>query len=281
MVASNIALVLLSLAMAMANAGTNKSALGVDAPEYDQRPLARSLAVPPSEQRAAWTPTSSHSDGDSLEAGGASSPSVSRSVSFKFTTNAELRTAIREYLSQGCPDVANCQAHSDYGDTIGDWDVSRVEDFDGLFVNNYYNSIPGAAAFNEPINWDTGSATTMKHMFYGALAFNQPLSFHTAKMSFMFYGTTAFNQPLSFDTAKMGSMFYGATAFNQPLSFDTAEMWAMFDGASAFNQDLCHFGDNFSLNDVQVEDMFQDSGCSNKDSPNSASGPWCAATTCQ
>ncbi|EJK68257.1 hypothetical protein THAOC_10582, partial [Thalassiosira oceanica] len=58
----------LTLAMAMANAGTNKFALGLDAPEYDQ--LARSLAVS-SKQRAVWTPTSSHSDGGSLDAGGA------------------------------------------------------------------------------------------------------------------------------------------------------------------------------------------------------------------
>ncbi|EJK45727.1 hypothetical protein THAOC_35645 [Thalassiosira oceanica] len=311
----------LTLAMAMANAGTNKFALGLDAPQIDQ--LARSLAVS-SEQRAAWTPSSS--DRGSLDAGGASedeggmhksrsggadghhvslhqggpfdsrqervlksmwiqqlfktrpptrqptrpptgglrtrpptgrtrpptrrpssspvilsssptpppsvgptaqpsakpmssspstspsispsvsptssptssptaspsvspssspsgSPSVKPSVSFKFTTNAELRTAIREYLSQGCPDDANCQAHSDYGDTIGDWDVSRVEDFSRLFVNNSYNSIPGAAAFNEPINWSTGSATRMSYMFLRATAFNQPLSLDTAKVT--------------------------------------------------------------------------------------------------
>ncbi|EJK44186.1 hypothetical protein THAOC_37298 [Thalassiosira oceanica] len=333
--------------MAMANAGTNKFALGLDAPEYDQ--LARSLAVS-SKQRAVWTPTSSHSDGGSLDAGGAGgasedeggrhisrsggadghhvslhqggpfdtrqervlkslwiqhlfktrpptrqptrpptgglrtrpptgrtrpptrrpssspvilsssptpppsvgptaqpsakpmssspsasptispsvsptnspsssptaspsvspslspsgSPSVKPSVSFKFTTNAELRTAIREYLSQGCPDDANCQAHSDYGDTIGDWDVSRVEDFSRLFVDDSFDSITGAAEFNEPINWDTGSATRMSYMFLRAMAFNQPL--------------------LSFDTAEMFSMFGGATAFNQPLSLDTAKV---------------------------------------------------------
>ena len=35
-----------------------------------------------------------------------------------FTTNAELRTAIREYIDQGCPSDANCQARSDYGGAV-------------------------------------------------------------------------------------------------------------------------------------------------------------------
>ncbi|EJK51047.1 hypothetical protein THAOC_29819 [Thalassiosira oceanica] len=76
----------------------------------------------------------------------------------------------------------------------------------------------------------------------------------------------------------MEAMFRGATAFNQPLSFDTAKvdyMTEMFNGATAFNQDLCHFGDNFSQ-PIDVEGMFQNSGCSNKNVPTSASGPWCA-----
>ncbi|EJK62799.1 hypothetical protein THAOC_16572, partial [Thalassiosira oceanica] len=67
MIASKIAAPFLTLAMAMVNAGTNKFALGLDAPEFDQ--LARSLALS-SEQRAAWTPSSS--DRGSLDAGGAS-----------------------------------------------------------------------------------------------------------------------------------------------------------------------------------------------------------------
>ena len=36
----------------------------------------------------------------------------------QFTTNAELKTAIREYLDQGCPTNANCQAHSTYGGAV-------------------------------------------------------------------------------------------------------------------------------------------------------------------
>ena len=35
-----------------------------------------------------------------------------------FTTNSELRTAIQEYLSQGCTTDVNCQARSDYSGAV-------------------------------------------------------------------------------------------------------------------------------------------------------------------
>ncbi|EJK49253.1 hypothetical protein THAOC_31893 [Thalassiosira oceanica] len=118
-----------------------------------------------------------------------------------FTKKAELATAMGDYVSQGCPNGPNCQATSVHGGAIGNWDVSRLTDFSFLF-----DSFSGADAFNEPINWNTESATSMKKMFEGATAFNQPLSFDTAKvtsMQYMFQGATAFNQPLSFDTANV------------------------------------------------------------------------------
>eukprot|EP00964_Phaeocystis_antarctica_P054326 scaffold31916_cov48-Phaeocystis_antarctica.AAC.1 len=46
----------------------------------------------------------------------------------------------------------------------------------------------------------------------------------------MFYGASAFNQPLSFDTSSvtnMYGMFWSASAFNQPLSFDTSSVTTM------------------------------------------------------
>merc|ERR1711935_993871 len=74
--------------------------------------------------------------------------------------------------------------------------------------------------------------TTMKRMFDGASAFNQPLSSDTSSVTTMYYMfyRSAFNQPLSFDTAKvtnMFAMFSSATVFNQPLSFDTSSVTAM------------------------------------------------------
>ena len=40
---------------------------------------------------------------------------------------------------------------------IGDWDVSRVEDFSYLFVDGSWNPVDGADSFNEPLNWNTGT----------------------------------------------------------------------------------------------------------------------------
>lgn len=63
-------------------------------------------------------------------------------------------------------------------------------------------------------------------------------------------------------------------------------MFRMFFNAWDFNQDLCNFGDNMSqLSNSQITSitmgMFDNSGCSDKDPPTSASGPWCAVTSCR
>ena len=82
-----------------------------------------------------------------------------------------------------------------------------MTNFGWLFVDASYSPIFGADTFNEAINWDTGmrsndqtecfpppdlvteseqclgSATTMAGLFYGAAAFNQPLSFNTASVT--------------------------------------------------------------------------------------------------
>ena len=60
--------------------------------------------------------------------------------------------------------------------------MSSVEDFSRLFLENDWDwrAISGADTFNEPINWDTGSATNMLLMFINLVAFNQPLAFDTS-----------------------------------------------------------------------------------------------------
>jgi surface protein len=105
----------------------------------------------------------------------------------------------------------------------------------------------GATSFNQPIQWDTSSVTTMAAMFYGATSFNQPLQWDTSSvtdMSAMFEGAMSFNQPLQWDTSSvesMESMFRGATSFNQPLEWDTSSvtnMSSMFRDAFSFDQSL-------------------------------------------
>ena len=44
-----------------------------------------------------------------------------------------------------------------------------------------------AGKFNQPLNLDTSSVTTMYHMFYEASAFNQPLSLDTSSVTDMEY----------------------------------------------------------------------------------------------
>merc|ERR1711935_1196911 len=97
-----------------------------------------------------------------------------------------------------------------------------------------------ASAFNQPLNFDTSSVTTMQGMFKKASVFNQPLSFDTSSathMGQMFQAASVFNQPLSFDTSKVGSMggmFWYCSAFNQALSFDMSRVTNrnMFYGSS-------------------------------------------------
>ena len=56
-----------------------------------------------------------------------------------------------------------------------------------------------AAAFNQPLAFDTSSVTNMGGMFYEAVAFNQPLlNFDATSLkdaACMFEGAAAFNQP--------------------------------------------------------------------------------------
>merc|ERR1711935_116245 len=60
----------------------------------------------------------------------------------------------------------------------------------GSSVTTMYAMFAYAAAFNQPLSFDTSKVTDMVNMFTSASAFNQPLSFDTSKvtdMSYMFY----------------------------------------------------------------------------------------------
>ncbi|EJK56036.1 hypothetical protein THAOC_24146, partial [Thalassiosira oceanica] len=150
---------------------------------------------------------------EGVKGGNATTPKSKAAKKSKATTSKSkaskvpsTTTAIEEYILQECTNNPNCEACADYGGAIGDWDVSEVQDFGFLFYDD--NNEDFFAAFNEPIHWNTGSATNMISMFDGARAFNQPLSFDTAEVT----------------DVRMGVMFAGATAFNQPVAFDTAKV---------------------------------------------------------
>lgn len=63
---------------------------------------------------------------------------------------------------------------------IRSWDVSRMTSFESVFD---VERNPAAASFDEDLDWDTSSATTMHRMFYGAANFNGEItSFNTSKV---------------------------------------------------------------------------------------------------
>ncbi len=156
------------------------------------------------------------------------------------------------------------------GIPIGDWNVSRVNNMSGLFVNfNLFNAdisnwdvsnvqnmeemFEGCSNFNQPLNnWDISNVTNMSSMFNKCKTFNQPLDgwgpslSKVTNMSGMFMDCTNFDQPLNnWDTSNVTDtsyMFVGCTIFKQPLNnWDTSNvtnMSGMFKGCANFNQPL-------------------------------------------
>lgn len=118
-----------------------------------------------------------------------SPPTVAPTSTLCFSSKEELRGAL-EFDVQG-------QSEEWLLDTygwIGNWCVSRLTDFSGLFRD--------LDTFNKPLaGWDMSNAKDTSSMFSNAAAFNQDLST---------WNTSSFT-----DTSKM---FRGAKAFNQTLS---------------------------------------------------------------
>jgi hypothetical protein len=75
-------------------------------------------------------------------------------------------------------------------------------------------------------------------------------------------------------------MFSRADLFDQPIgNWDVSkakDMNAMFFGAFKFDQNLCPWGDLIDASHVNVELIFDRSGCENPTSPsNDATSRWC------
>ncbi len=130
---------------------------------------------------------------------------------------------------------------------IGQWDVSLVECFDGIFH--------GFADFNENINnWQVCRATSMQCMFAFCTKFNQPLDrwdvSSVANMDDLFHGCHSFNQPLaSWDVSNCVTMIYmfqSCRAFNQPLTAwqfsSLARADNMFSNTPSFAQHMFFSG---------------------------------------
>lgn len=80
-----------------------------------------------------------------------------------FTTNSELREAVKSYAKDGSKDSTVAKR---YGYPISTWCTGLVDDFSLIFN--------GLTNFNEPLNgWDVSRAKTLSGMFFNARSFNQ------------------------------------------------------------------------------------------------------------
>jgi surface protein len=189
-----------------------------------------------------------------------------------FETTRELRDAVDEYLEESGP---GSRVASIYGFPIGNWCVSKIQDFSFLFSlcddgHNPRRANLAVADFNEEISrGDVSNAATMKSMFAGVYYqstythFNQPLADWNVSsvmdMAEMFQYTDSFNQPLdSWNVSlvtNMRNMSNSASSFNQPIGkWDVSNVSQMFFHAASFNQPI----DNWNISSVtETRGMFE------------------------
>ena len=174
---------------------------------------------------------------------------------------------------------------------MGKWDVSRVTNMEGLFMNldvlnesldesleewnvsnvtNMKQMFFTCSRFNQPLNkWNVSNVTTMEQMFYRCYSFNQPLDnwnvSNVNDMNYMFKECISFNNRLNGwgltvgNVTNMESMFNGCRNFNQPLNswnvINVTNMKSMFYGCKKFNQPLNSWN---VINVTNMERMFAD-----------------------
>ena len=170
---------------------------------------------------------------------------------YVFKSTEELRKAVDLYSDR----ISADEAKEIYGD-MSTWDVSNVQDMDGLFTN--------LTSFNEDISrWDVGNVKDMSSMFMNCYAFNGNLSGWNVQrvkdMKSMFMNCRNFNSDLSRwnveSVENMHSMFKGCENFNRDLSQwlvnenQVKKMNSMFNGCKTFNTNLSQWNVN------QVENM--------------------------
>jgi surface protein len=166
-------------------------------------------------------------------------------------------------LSSDQPDMSHVVSASrmfegvmHFNEPVNNWDVSRIEDFSGMF---------SGTAFDQPVDkWNTSHAKNMAAMF-DRTPFNHSLNqwdvSHVVNMEDMFLGSS-YNQPLDrWDVSNVTCMakMFAVSQFNQPLnSWDVSnvkDMRGMFS-QSQFNQPL----NSWDVSSVtNMSSMFEDS----------------------
>jgi surface protein len=140
-------------------------------------------------------------------------------------------------------------AEERYG-LIGNWDVSRVTEFEDVF-SVPDNGVPNT--FNEDISgWNMSNATDLQEMFQGQTLFNRDLS------NWDVSNVTNFN-----DTFKECAAYNnGGVNLNGWDVSSATNMSGMFDQASVFNQAI---GDWDTRNVTTFSKMFKDAAAFNQD----------------
>ena len=132
-------------------------------------------------------------------------------------------------------------------DNVGEYDVQ----IRGTFPRIYFNNTGDKAKIIAIKSWGSIEWQSMQRAFYGCINLNGVTATDTPNLSSvttmrsMFYGAIAFDQDIGdWDTSNvtdMSYMFWGASAFNQAIgnwyTSNVTDMSSMFSGAIAFNQD--------------------------------------------
>jgi surface protein len=168
----------------------------------------------------------------------------------------ELIVAVDEYLDEYYSDddgEAKNDDEDEFGSNrirypIGDWDVSRVEDFTSVLDQERNDK---AKHFNEDLSrWNVTNGTSFARMFYGCILFHSDLSRWnvTKATNFceMFRGCHRFNSDLSrwnvTNATNFSKMFFSCYDFNADLSrwnvANATNLLGMFVFCRDFNADL-------------------------------------------
>jgi surface protein len=148
---------------------------------------------------------------------------------------------------------------NNFNQDIGNWDVSTITDFSGMFLVSAFNNggspsisgwtintstnvnmyiMFGITPFNQFIgNWDVSKVTSMREMFRSAGAFNQDISSWNVSgvtdMSLMFYTATAFNQNIGGWNVKNVNNFTGFMSGKTFTDYSTTNLDAIYNGWSS------------------------------------------------
>jgi surface protein len=155
---------------------------------------------------------------------------------------------------------------------IGDWDVSRVNNFISIF--NYMRN-PKARNFNDDLSrWNVAKGTSFARMLIGCYLFNSDLSdwnvANATNLSDMFCHCFSFNSDVSrwnvANATNLRSMFFHCTRFNADLSqwnvAKATDLCCMFACCRSFNPDLSQWN---VANATDLSSMFQDCSSFNSD----------------